>query len=53
MQPRIERNGETVKRVYIDREVFSWNLVAITRRTHLYPYRTQKLSPGVPMILGG
>ena len=34
-------------------KVFSWNLVTIARRTHLYPYRTQKLSSVVLMILGG
>jgi len=26
--------------------------VVMTKGSHLFPYRTQKLSPSVPMVLG-
>ena len=35
-----------------DRERSSQFPVAMTKGTHLFPYRTQKLSPWVPMVLG-
>ena len=42
--------------IYFDirgRESFDIQSVIITLRTHLFPFRTQKLSSAVPKILGG
>ena len=34
------------------REGQTYNVVIIAKRIHLFPFRTQKLSPSTPMVLG-
>ena len=44
-----ESKGCAVVSVRKDTEPFP---VVMTKGSHLFPYRTQKLSPSVPMVLG-